>query len=44
MTTKHDKIKNDYCQKYNIPLLRIPYWDIKNSDNYKQIISNFLKE
>jgi hypothetical protein len=22
---KHDKIKNEYCEKNNIPLLRIPY-------------------
>lgn len=27
-TVKHDKIKNDYCKKYNIPLLRIPYWEM----------------
>lgn len=44
ITQKHDKIKNEYCKKYNIPLLRIPYWDIKKSNKYKQIISNFLKE
>jgi predicted Zn-ribbon and HTH transcriptional regulator len=27
---KHDKIKNDYCESHNIPLLRIPYWWIRN--------------
>lgn len=27
-----DQIKNDYCEKNNIPLLRIPYWDEKNID------------
>jgi very-short-patch-repair endonuclease/Zn finger protein HypA/HybF involved in hydrogenase expression len=25
-----DNIKNDFCEKYNINLLRIPYWEIKN--------------
>lgn len=23
---KHDQMKNDYCQKHQIPLIRIPYW------------------
>lgn len=41
-TIKHDKIKNDYCKKYNIPLLRISYKDINNSNNYKQLIDNFI--
>jgi hypothetical protein len=27
---KHDKIKDDYCHKNNIPLFRIPYWLTKN--------------
>lgn len=22
----HDRIKNEYCESHNIPLLRIPYW------------------
>jgi hypothetical protein len=26
----HDKLKNEYCKKHNIPLLRIPYWDFDN--------------
>lgn len=42
-TIKHDKIKNDYCNKYNIPLLRISYKDIKDNDNYKSLIDNFIK-
>ena len=25
-TIQHDEIKNNYCRKHNIPLLRIPYW------------------
>lgn len=31
-TKKHDEIKNDYCNKNNINLIRIPYWDINNID------------
>lgn len=27
---KHDIMKNDYCKKHNIPLLRISYTDINN--------------
>jgi very-short-patch-repair endonuclease len=44
ITKKHDKIKNDYCTKYNIPLLRISYKDINNSENYKQIINDFINK
>jgi very-short-patch-repair endonuclease len=30
-TVKHrDQIKNDYCKKHNITLIRIPYFDFKN--------------
>jgi very-short-patch-repair endonuclease len=29
-TQLHDKIKNEYCLKNNIRLIRIPYWDFKN--------------
>ena len=25
-----DKLKQDYCNKNNIPLIVIPYWDIGN--------------
>ena len=25
---KHDNIKNKYCEKHNIPLIRIPYWEL----------------
>ena len=28
LVQKHDKIKNEYCYKNNITLVRIPYWDI----------------
>lgn len=30
-TQAHDKIKNEFCEDYNIPLLRIPYWEIDNT-------------
>ena len=39
---KRDKIKNDYCKYNNIPLLRISYTDIDNTDNYKNIITSFI--
>lgn len=29
-TQQRDKIKEEYCLKYNIKLLRIPYWDLSN--------------
>ena len=28
-TQYKDKIKNDWCEKNNIPLIRIPYWKLK---------------
>ena len=31
-TVKHDNIKNEFCQKNNIDLLRIPYFEYKNID------------
>jgi very-short-patch-repair endonuclease len=34
-----DKIKNEYCSKNNIPLLRIPYTSI---NNIEKIIENYL--
>ena len=30
ITLKHDNIKNDFCKKNNIELLRIPYFEFKN--------------
>lgn len=27
---KHDKMKNEYCKRKGMGLLRIPYWDFKN--------------
>lgn len=38
---KHDAIKDEYCKSHNIPLLRIPYWEI---DNIDVILTSFIKE
>lgn len=40
ITQVHDKIKNDYCDKHNINLLRIPYWE---KQNIEEIIYNYLQ-
>lgn len=39
---RHDNIKNEYCKKYNIPLLRISYIDIENN-TYQNKILNFIQ-
>lgn len=31
---KHDNIKNKYCKINNIKLIRIPYWECNNLNNY----------
>ena len=33
-TLKHDMMKNLYCAKYNIQLIRIPYWEYDNIEKY----------
>lgn len=38
---KRDLIKNEYCKRNNIKLLRISYIDINNG-NYKKILSSFI--
>jgi very-short-patch-repair endonuclease len=38
-TQKRDEIKDKYCEKNNIPILRIPYWDF---DNIENILENTL--
>ena len=35
----HDQLKNEYCKKHNIKLIRIPYWDF---DNIESILSKEL--
>lgn len=39
ITQYRDKIKNEYCAKNNIPLLRIPYY---SKDIMEEIITNFI--
>ena len=34
---EHDRRKNSYCLANNIPLYRIPYWEIKNLTEAKDI-------
>lgn len=38
-TLKHDTMKNEYCLRNNIRLLRIPYWDF---DNIQKLIAENL--
>lgn len=40
-TKTYDKQKNDYCNKKNIDLLRIPHWEF---DQIEEILINKLKE
>jgi hypothetical protein len=35
----YDRIKNRYCIRKNIPLIRIPYWDLENL-TFEQIFNN----
>ena len=35
----HDKLKDEYCKKNNIILLRIPYWNFNNIEN---ILNNYI--
>ncbi|PKR82858.1 hypothetical protein [Heyndrickxia camelliae] len=39
ITKIRDEIKNEYCRRNNIPLIRIPYWE---KDNIKNILDNKL--
>ena len=43
ITIKHDAIKTKYCEQYNIPLLRIPYWEMDDG-TYKEKIMQFVRE
>lgn len=43
MIIKHDAIKTEYCKQYNIPLLRIPYWEMDDG-TYKEKIMQFVRE
>jgi very-short-patch-repair endonuclease len=39
----HDMMKNEYCKAKNIPLLRIPFWEINNIDNILKRFIELLK-
>lgn len=40
---EHDRQKNSYCLANNIPLYRIPYWEIKNLKTAEDIfVKKFL--
>ena len=40
---EHDRMKNSYCLANNIPIYRIPYWEIKNLKTADDLFSkNFL--
>lgn len=41
LTQERDKIKNEYCRKNNIKLIRIPYWDMHN-EKYKNKLNKIL--
>ena len=36
---EHDRQKNSYCLANNIPLYRIPYWEIYNLKNASEIFT-----
>lgn len=40
---KRDKIKNQYCIDNNVPLIRIPYWEIKHVEEIVLNILNYYK-
>ena len=40
-TKKRDYIKNEYCEKEGINLIRIPYFEM---ENIEEIIQNFIKQ
>lgn len=37
---EHDRRKNSYCLANNIPLYRIPYWEINDIKNISDIFTN----
>lgn len=34
MTIKRDNIKEEYCRANKIPLIKVPYWELNNMENY----------
>lgn len=39
---KADNIKTQYCEDNNIPLLRLPFWEIEDDETYKKRLEQFL--
>ena len=39
---QHDNIKDNYCKRNKIRLLRIPYYNFNSKNDYKNKINNFL--
>lgn len=37
-----DGIKTEYCKNNNIPLLRLPFWEIEDGETYKTRLEQFL--
>ena len=37
---EHDRIKNSYCLAHNIPLYRIPYWEMDKISNSFDLFKN----
>lgn len=37
---EHDRRKNSYCLANNIPLYRIPYWEVKNLETVEDIFKD----
>ena len=35
---ERDRRKNSYCLANNIPLYRVPYWEVENINCFKQLI------
>lgn len=41
---KNDEHKTRYCKYKQIPLLRIPYWEFNDDEDYKQSIISFIHQ
>lgn len=42
-TQKNDKIKNNFCMKNNVPLVRIPYWEFNNIEYILEHVLGYFK-
>lgn len=40
-TVYHDNIKDNYCIDYNIPLIRLPYWEFDDDEYLYHIFDSF---